>query len=37
MIKNQNLNLTIKTDKEMTNLNLTQNNKINKNNALYQQ
>jgi hypothetical protein len=36
MIKNQNLNLTIKTDKEMTNLNLTQNNKINKNNALYQ-
>ena len=35
MIKNQNLNLTIKTDKEMTNLNLTQNNKINKNNALY--
>jgi len=37
MIKNQNLNLTIKTDKEMTNLNLMQNNKINKNNALYQQ
>ena len=36
MIKNQNLNLTIKTDKEMTNLNLTQNNKVNKNNALYQ-
>ncbi len=36
MIKNQNLNLTIKTDKEMTNLNLKQNNKINKNNALYQ-
>ena len=36
MIKNQNLNLTIKTDKEMTNLNLTKNNKINKNNALYQ-
>jgi len=36
MIKNQNLNLTIKTDKEMTNLNLMQNNKINKNKALYQ-
>jgi len=36
MIKNQNLNLTIKTDKEMTNLNLMQNNKINKNNMLYQ-
>jgi len=36
MIKNQNLNLTIKTDKEMTNLNLMQNNKINKNNTLYQ-